>query len=156
MSNPGADTPSTMLKRADFALYAAKRNGRNCVETEPGSSGEPPPGMDSLAAEAKASGAGEVDDSLVETVLGHLFETFKDTDPDPQDLAEDELPCFTPDTLDLNDRPRERQPLLVCGAHNARFARTQGPGADWLVTWEAFVNQMASCPGAVPWAVCWS
>lgn len=32
---PGRDTPSTMLQRADGALYAAKRGGRNCVRTEP-------------------------------------------------------------------------------------------------------------------------
>lgn len=31
VSEPGTDTPSTMLQRADQALYAAKRAGRNCV-----------------------------------------------------------------------------------------------------------------------------
>jgi diguanylate cyclase (GGDEF)-like protein len=35
VSTPGADTPSGMLKRADDALYSAKRGGRNCVHTEP-------------------------------------------------------------------------------------------------------------------------
>jgi PleD family two-component response regulator len=34
-SSPGVDTPSTMLQRADSALYAAKRGGRNCVKAEP-------------------------------------------------------------------------------------------------------------------------
>jgi len=29
------DTPSTMLRRADAALYAAKHAGRNCVRCEP-------------------------------------------------------------------------------------------------------------------------
>ena len=34
-SNPGADTTSSMLQRADSALYAAKRSGRNCVRSDP-------------------------------------------------------------------------------------------------------------------------
>ncbi|MGH8286289.1 MAG: diguanylate cyclase domain-containing protein [Steroidobacteraceae bacterium] len=34
-SSPAADSPSSMLQRADAALYAAKRGGRNCVKTEP-------------------------------------------------------------------------------------------------------------------------
>ncbi|MDB6087910.1 MAG: hypothetical protein JWN85_694 [Gammaproteobacteria bacterium] len=37
VSVPGKDTPSTMLQRADLALYVAKRSGRNCVKTEPAS-----------------------------------------------------------------------------------------------------------------------
>jgi diguanylate cyclase (GGDEF)-like protein len=34
-SSAGVDDPSTMLQRADTALYAAKRSGRDCVKTEP-------------------------------------------------------------------------------------------------------------------------
>ena len=34
VSVPGKDTPSTMLQRADAALYSAKHAGRNCVRTE--------------------------------------------------------------------------------------------------------------------------
>ena len=35
VSLPGADDPGNMLARADTALYAAKRAGRNCVRVEP-------------------------------------------------------------------------------------------------------------------------
>jgi diguanylate cyclase (GGDEF)-like protein len=35
ISMPRTDTPSTMLRRADSALYAAKHAGRNCVKCEP-------------------------------------------------------------------------------------------------------------------------
>jgi diguanylate cyclase (GGDEF)-like protein len=52
VSAPGADTPSTMLKRSDSALYAAKRCGRNCVRSEPELPSDLPPGVDSLAAQA--------------------------------------------------------------------------------------------------------
>jgi diguanylate cyclase (GGDEF)-like protein len=34
-SSPGGDTVSSILQRADAALYAAKRGGRNCVKCEP-------------------------------------------------------------------------------------------------------------------------
>jgi diguanylate cyclase (GGDEF)-like protein len=34
-SMPGRDSASSMLQRADAALYVAKRSGRNCVRTEP-------------------------------------------------------------------------------------------------------------------------
>ena len=34
-SSPGGDTVSSILQRADAALYAAKRGGRNCVRCEP-------------------------------------------------------------------------------------------------------------------------
>ena len=52
VSSPAADTPSTMLKRADSALYAAKRSGRNCVRTEPASPPDSPTDVNSLAAQA--------------------------------------------------------------------------------------------------------
>jgi diguanylate cyclase (GGDEF)-like protein len=35
VSEPGHDTSSSMLRRADAALYVAKRAGRNCVRAEP-------------------------------------------------------------------------------------------------------------------------
>jgi diguanylate cyclase (GGDEF)-like protein len=34
MSRPSGDTPSSMLQRADAALYDAKRAGRNCVKAQ--------------------------------------------------------------------------------------------------------------------------
>lgn len=37
-SQAGLDTPTTMLQRADAALYAAKRAGRNCVRSAAGAS----------------------------------------------------------------------------------------------------------------------
>ena len=46
-SVPGKDTPSTMLQRADIALYTAKRSGRNCVRTE--STPEPDLGTAAIA-----------------------------------------------------------------------------------------------------------
>jgi len=49
VSLPGADTATSMLKRADCALYTAKRSGRNCVRTEPTDSAE----VVSLALEAR-------------------------------------------------------------------------------------------------------
>ncbi|HKT73607.1 MAG TPA: diguanylate cyclase [Steroidobacteraceae bacterium] len=49
VSRPGTDSPGSMLKRADFALYAAKRGGRNCVRTEP----ETPTDVDTLLAQAQ-------------------------------------------------------------------------------------------------------
>jgi diguanylate cyclase (GGDEF)-like protein len=35
LSLPGSDTTSSMLRRADAALYAAKHGGRNCVKYQP-------------------------------------------------------------------------------------------------------------------------
>ncbi len=35
VSRPGEDDPGSLLARADIALYAAKRSGRNCVRVEP-------------------------------------------------------------------------------------------------------------------------
>ena len=43
----GRDTPSSMLQRADAALYSAKRSGRNCVRTE--SAPEPDLGAAAIA-----------------------------------------------------------------------------------------------------------
>lgn len=50
VSIAGADDPGSMLARADLALYAAKRSGRNCVRVEPAPEDElledaPGPGM---------------------------------------------------------------------------------------------------------------
>jgi len=47
LSKPTGDTPSTMLQRADAALYDAKRAGRNCVKAQlPAAESEVPAAME--------------------------------------------------------------------------------------------------------------
>jgi len=59
-----AETPSTMLQRADAALYRAKRSGRDCVRTEPPLTAEvqrldlPPPDGPELSAGSVSQGEG--------------------------------------------------------------------------------------------------
>lgn len=50
------DTPSSMLRRADSALYEAKRAGRNCVKTQ-----TPPLDMTASSKASPAAGASEVE-----------------------------------------------------------------------------------------------